>query len=157
MRRLRGCSLRKKICASREFVSCIARTDVSHWLRGSAVLCIPHGTKAPQAGPACVCCPESTLSSRTAASSWRKSCNICATTRSRTGPAGAQLGGLPSSLFRNVVYIPKGGSMLRCRKAVKVCIYLSEGSKHHGVPTYSSVLDFLFLQGHLRRNCSERG
>jgi hypothetical protein len=29
----------------REFVSCIARTDVSHWLRGSAVLCIPHGTK----------------------------------------------------------------------------------------------------------------
>jgi hypothetical protein len=29
----------------REFVSCITRTDVSHWLRGSAVLCIPHGAK----------------------------------------------------------------------------------------------------------------
>ena len=29
----------------REFVSCISRPDVSHWLRGPAVLCIPHGTK----------------------------------------------------------------------------------------------------------------
>jgi PII-like signaling protein len=30
---------------------------------------------------------------------------------------------------------------------VKVSIYLSEGSKHHGVPTYSSILDFLFYRG----------
>jgi hypothetical protein len=29
----------------REFVSCITRTVVSDWLRGSAVLCIPHGTR----------------------------------------------------------------------------------------------------------------
>jgi hypothetical protein len=29
----------------REFVSCIYRTDVSDWLRTSAVLCIPHGIK----------------------------------------------------------------------------------------------------------------
>ena len=29
----------------REFVSCLSRTDVSHWLRNSAVLCIPHGEK----------------------------------------------------------------------------------------------------------------
>jgi hypothetical protein len=29
----------------REFVSCISRPDVSQWLRGSAVFCIPHGTK----------------------------------------------------------------------------------------------------------------
>ena len=29
----------------REFVSCIARADVAHWLRDSAVLCIPHGAK----------------------------------------------------------------------------------------------------------------
>jgi hypothetical protein len=29
----------------REFVSCIAQTVVSQWLRGPAVLCIPHGTK----------------------------------------------------------------------------------------------------------------
>src|ERR1019366_5618025 len=29
----------------REFVSCIHRTDVSDWLRTTAVFCIPHGTK----------------------------------------------------------------------------------------------------------------
>ena len=29
----------------REFVSCLARNDVSQWLRGSAALCIPHGMK----------------------------------------------------------------------------------------------------------------
>lgn len=29
----------------REFVSCIAQIVVSQWLRGPAVLCIPHGTK----------------------------------------------------------------------------------------------------------------
>lgn len=37
--------------------------------------------------------------------------------------------------------------MLSAGKAVKVSIYLSEGTKHHGVPTYSSVLDFLFYRG----------
>jgi tRNA U54 and U55 pseudouridine synthase Pus10 len=29
----------------REFVSCLSQADVSRWLRGSAVLCIPHGEK----------------------------------------------------------------------------------------------------------------
>ena len=37
--------------------------------------------------------------------------------------------------------------MLNAGKAVKVSIYLSEGSKHHGIPTYSSILDFLFYRG----------
>jgi PII-like signaling protein len=37
--------------------------------------------------------------------------------------------------------------MLSAGKALKVSIYLSEGSKHHGVPTYSSILDFLFYRG----------
>jgi PII-like signaling protein len=37
--------------------------------------------------------------------------------------------------------------MLNAGKAMKVSIYLSEGSKHHGVPTYSSILDFLFYRG----------
>src|SRR5271166_4282832 len=37
--------------------------------------------------------------------------------------------------------------MLSAGKAVKVSIYLSEGSTHHGVSTYSSVLDFLFYRG----------
>jgi PII-like signaling protein len=37
--------------------------------------------------------------------------------------------------------------MLSSGKAVKVTIYLSEGSTHHGVPTYSSILDFLFYRG----------
>lgn len=37
--------------------------------------------------------------------------------------------------------------MLNPGNAVKVCIYLSEGSKHHGVPVYSSILDFLFYRG----------
>ena len=37
--------------------------------------------------------------------------------------------------------------MLSAGKAVKVSIYLSEGSKRHGVPTYSSILDFLFYRG----------
>lgn len=37
--------------------------------------------------------------------------------------------------------------MLQAGKAVKVTIYVSEGSTHHGVPTYSSILDFLFYRG----------
>ena len=37
--------------------------------------------------------------------------------------------------------------MLTPGKAVKVTIYLSEGAKHHGIPSYSSILDFLFYRG----------
>ena len=37
--------------------------------------------------------------------------------------------------------------MLSAGKAVKVIIYLSEGSTHHGMSTYSSILDFLFYRG----------
>jgi PII-like signaling protein len=37
--------------------------------------------------------------------------------------------------------------MLQAGKAVKVSIYLSEGSTHHGVANYSSILDFLFYRG----------
>jgi PII-like signaling protein len=37
--------------------------------------------------------------------------------------------------------------MLSVGKAVKVTIYLNEGATHHGVPTYSSILDFLFYHG----------
>ena len=37
--------------------------------------------------------------------------------------------------------------MLTSGKAVKVTIYLSDGAKHHGVPVYTSLLDFLFHNG----------
>lgn len=37
--------------------------------------------------------------------------------------------------------------MLNAGKALKVSIYISEGSTHHGVPTYSNILDFLFYRG----------
>ena len=37
--------------------------------------------------------------------------------------------------------------MLQSGKAVKVSIYLSDGAKHHHVPVYSSILDFLFHSG----------
>ena len=37
--------------------------------------------------------------------------------------------------------------MLSSGKAVKVTLYLSDGAKHHGVPVYSSILDFLFNNG----------
>jgi PII-like signaling protein len=37
--------------------------------------------------------------------------------------------------------------MLKAGEALKVSIYVSEGSKHHGIPTYSSILDFLFYRG----------
>jgi len=37
--------------------------------------------------------------------------------------------------------------MLQSGKAVKVTIYLSDGAKHHGMPVYSSILDFLFHSG----------
>jgi PII-like signaling protein len=37
--------------------------------------------------------------------------------------------------------------MLSAGKAVKVSIYLSEGETHHGVSTYSTILDFLFFRG----------
>ena len=32
-------------------------------------------------------------------------------------------------------------------KAVKVSLYLSDGAKHHGVPVFASVVDFLFHSG----------
>jgi PII-like signaling protein len=37
--------------------------------------------------------------------------------------------------------------MLTAGKAVKVSIYLSEGTTHHGMSAYSSILDFLFFRG----------
>ena len=37
--------------------------------------------------------------------------------------------------------------MLTTGKAVKVTLYMSDTAKHHGVPVYTSVLDFLFKQG----------
>jgi PII-like signaling protein len=37
--------------------------------------------------------------------------------------------------------------MLQSGKAVRVTIYLSDGAKHHGVPVYSSIVDFLFQSG----------
>src|ERR1700733_13796659 len=37
--------------------------------------------------------------------------------------------------------------MLSAGKAVKVSIYLSEGSTYHGAATYSSILDYLFFRG----------
>jgi len=37
--------------------------------------------------------------------------------------------------------------MLTSGKAVKVTVYLSDGAKHHGVPVYTSILDFLFHTG----------
>jgi len=45
-----GCDICREVLAEeerriREFVSCLAREDVSHWLRTEAVLCIPHGIK----------------------------------------------------------------------------------------------------------------
>jgi len=40
-----------------------------------------------------------------------------------------------------------GEEMPTTGKATKVTIYLSEGATHRGVPTSSSILDFLFFQG----------
>jgi PII-like signaling protein len=37
--------------------------------------------------------------------------------------------------------------MLTTGKAVKVILYLSDCSRHHGIPVYTSVLDFLFRKG----------
>ncbi len=37
--------------------------------------------------------------------------------------------------------------MLSPGKALKVSIYLSEGSTHHGAATYSTILDFLYFRG----------
>jgi PII-like signaling protein len=37
--------------------------------------------------------------------------------------------------------------MLSTGKALKVTIYLSDTRKHHGMPVYTSVLDFLFRNG----------
>jgi PII-like signaling protein len=37
--------------------------------------------------------------------------------------------------------------MLQPGKAVKVCIYLSDGATLHGIPVYSSIVDFLFYRG----------
>lgn len=37
--------------------------------------------------------------------------------------------------------------MLKAGKALKVSIYVSEGSRRSGLPTYSTILDFLFYRG----------
>jgi PII-like signaling protein len=39
--------------------------------------------------------------------------------------------------------------MLNPGKAVKVSIYVSEGSTHKGAAAYSSILDFLFFRAFL--------
>jgi hypothetical protein len=41
----------------------------------------------------------------------------------------------------------EGATMLTSGKAVKVTLYLSDGAKHHGIPVYTSILDFLFHSG----------
>jgi uncharacterized protein len=41
----------------------------------------------------------------------------------------------------------KGAVMLTSGKAVKVSIHLGDGAKHHGIPVYTSLLDFLFHNG----------
>jgi len=43
--------------------------------------------------------------------------------------------------------------MLVSGKAVKVSIYLSDGAKHHGIPLYTSLLDFLFHSGVYGATC----
>ena len=43
--------------------------------------------------------------------------------------------------------------MLQTGKAVKVSIYLSDGAKHHGIPVYTSLLDFLFHSGVYGATC----
>ena len=37
--------------------------------------------------------------------------------------------------------------MLSAGRALKVSIYLSEGTRHHGVSAYSAILDYLFFNG----------
>jgi PII-like signaling protein len=37
--------------------------------------------------------------------------------------------------------------MLKAGKALKVSIYLSDGSRHHGVATEASIVDYLFTHG----------
>jgi PII-like signaling protein len=41
----------------------------------------------------------------------------------------------------------RNDSMLTTGKAFKVTVYLSDGAKHHGVPVYTSILDYLFHNG----------
>ena len=55
--------------------------------------------------------------------------------------------GLRNFSHRSVVFTVKGKHMLNVGKAVKVSIYLSEGSTHHGMSRYLSILDFLFFRG----------
>jgi len=43
--------------------------------------------------------------------------------------------------------------MLTTGKAVKVTLYLSDAAKHHGVPVYTGVLDFLFRNGIAGATC----
>jgi len=38
-------------------------------------------------------------------------------------------------------------TMLTTGKAVKVTVYVSDGAKHHHIPVYTSILDFLFKSG----------
>lgn len=37
--------------------------------------------------------------------------------------------------------------MLQAGKALKVCIYLSEGSRHHGAASEATILDYLLHHG----------
>lgn len=43
--------------------------------------------------------------------------------------------------------------MLTNGPAIKVSIYLSDGAKHHGIPVYTSLLDFLFKSGVYGATC----
>jgi hypothetical protein len=56
-----GCDICREVLSEEElrlheFVSCLARTDVSQWLRGAAALCIPHGLKLRRQVPPVLTC-----------------------------------------------------------------------------------------------------
>jgi hypothetical protein len=89
-----GCDVCREVLAEedlrlREFVSCITRTDVRIGCEGQQCF-VSHTGQSCANKSSLFLLPGSTPSSKTAASSWRKSCNICVMKRSRTELAGAQ-------------------------------------------------------------------
>jgi PII-like signaling protein len=54
----------------------------------------------------------------------------------------------PKRIIMNAGVEPaRNAAMLSTGKAVKVSLYLSDGAKHHGMPVYASILDYLFHSG----------
>lgn len=142
--------LREEELRIREFLSCLHRAEVTQWLRASGNLCIPHGLKLRPGLP-----PAFVPRIDTMMEAYRQELSAdLQHLRDEWLPESNQVGWGAAGRAAEFLVSQRGlrpqgkeFDMLNAGRAEKVSIYLSEGSTHPGVSTYSRILNFLFFRG----------